>query len=88
MSRSKIPRPNLYLTNGNDALSVIFKPGDQVVIRASGPSSDVGTVTAFKKGGGYLDEQEHLKPFYLVDVKFWSDPDTKFTFWNYELAHA
>jgi hypothetical protein len=70
------------------ALAVIFKLGDQVVIRASGSDSDVGTVTAFKRGGSYIDEHEKIKPFYLVDVKFWSDPEANFTFWNYEIAHA
>lgn len=87
MSRSA-PLPKLDAMDGIDALSVIFKPGDQVVVRASGPASDVGTVTAFKRGGGYLDEQENIKPFYLVEVKFWSDPDAIHVYWNYEIAHA
>lgn len=87
MSRSA-PLPKLDAMDGIDALSVIFKPGDQVVVRASGPDSDVGTVTAFKSGGGYLDEQEKVKPFYLAEVKFWSDPGAIHVYWNYELAHA
>jgi len=71
------------------AIGLRFEVGDQVVIRASfAETPDVGTVIEFKKGGGYLDEQDNYKPFYLVEVKFWTDPEAVHVFWNYELNYA
>lgn len=70
-------------------LAIKYNIGDQVVVRASfAATPDVGTVMAFKSGGGYIDEHQRIKPFYLAEVKFWSDPDATHVYWNYELAHA
>ena len=70
-------------------LAIKYNIGDLVVARASlADTPDVGTVTAFKSGGTYIDEYERVKPFYLAEVKFWSDPDAVHIYWNYELAHA
>ena len=69
-------------------LAIKYNVGDLVVARASlADTPDVGTVTSFKNSQyKYSDNTD--ASFYLVEVKFWSDPEAIHVFWNHEIAHA